>query len=115
VQYIGFVQSMSVSDSSPLDNSSSLAIIRSSCVTLIHVTISDTTTQFLDIAPENIKRCNHDEEREYMINLELVHHSQGNYSRDGSALWADKFSLSFGDREQANNFLAALKYRAPHL
>lgn len=107
--------SITTGDSSYLPRGLSLALVMSNCVILVHATTKDTAFQFIDIMLDKIERCSVGEEDRSAINLELVKRGIGNYLKDGLTEKAGKFSMVFGNGEQANKFLAAIERAAPHL
>lgn len=107
--------SITTGDSPYLSNDSSLAIVLPNCVTIVHSATRDTPSQYLDIMLDNIEKCSYGRKDHCAINLELANPGRGNYVGDGLTKKADKFSMVFGNEEQANKFLAAIERVAPHL
>lgn len=101
--------------SSHLSSRSSLALVMPNRVTIAHAATRDHASQFVDIMLDNIEECRHRGEDHCAINIEFVKNGIGSYVKDGLAMKADKFSLVFRNKEEANKFLAAIEWAAPHM
>lgn len=108
--------SLSITTGHPsgIANYSSLALVLSNRVTIIHPATSDTASQFLDIMFDDIELCYHEREHDSKINIELLK-CERNYVKDGLTMKVDKISLLFEDAEKAGKFLGAIERAMPHM
>ena len=114
---------MATDDLQPPQNDSALVAVGSKYLNFI-VATRDTDVQFLRLSFDDIEKSaistgggnnlsSVTGNNYILLDLDLAQRVNGNYTKNGSTMSVDKFSLIFRGRQQATNLLMAIEQRMP--